>query len=522
MNKLLTVFAAILLVVVVVASVSPGAESQYNLKEEDIQYSVSRNTNHNGYIKINQPINLEYTITPNEISTSKEDYKVRGIKPIGIELPEKGFSINSEYEFEFDYTIAFNGNSNNGKPRFFEFWESGYTQSNTLPELTAKGLGPISGAQGHGREKWLFEAVETSMELGTNTNLLIPIVKLEDNKYTFIDIAVFDLVAIPGVNGKDKEDPKVIGTYKGTFLKEDLPSSPPNKITSPESFKFIETFPAGLDVVVKHPLGAKISTQENGGKRVEIELGKAEYLKFRENSYKADPFKIEIEVTPKTLKKFELINGKVSHGIKNQLVPPLSLFAEPSISVAPSVYDMFVGDQEALTNFNVIINYHENTTGETLLHESEYLGFDWNVVDENIIKINNGKIIAVSPGFTSLYAINNGGTNLAEVQITVNERPIPLNKLELWPEYYMEIGDVLDLAAGLKYTPTNATRKEVEWLSSEDTISLDENGTITALKLGVSHVTVTSISNPGISFTTKVYVVKKDEDPENQDSDYRW
>ncbi|MEE3440555.1 Ig-like domain-containing protein, partial [Ruminococcus sp.] len=58
----------------------------------------------------------------------------------------------------------------------------------------------------------------------------------------------------------------------------------------------------------------------------------------------------------------------------------------------------------------------------------------------------------------------------------------------------------------VSFTPTNATDKEVEWSSDDDTIASVDNGVVTAKKIGVANITVKSKKNASISATCKVTV----------------
>jgi uncharacterized protein YjdB len=60
----------------------------------------------------------------------------------------------------------------------------------------------------------------------------------------------------------------------------------------------------------------------------------------------------------------------------------------------------------------------------------------------------------------------------------------------------------------LPFAPENATDKSVEWSSSDETVAVvDENGVVTAIALGETIITVTTVDGSNLSATCKVTVV---------------
>ena len=84
---------------------------------------------------------------------------------------------------------------------------------------------------------------------------------------------------------------------------------------------------------------------------------------------------------------------------------------------------------------------------------------------------------------------------------------IPLKNISVEPWYlYMEVGETAQLTP--VFRPLSATNKNVRWSSSNSSVvSVDENGVITAHKLGSADIKVISLENEEITATCSVSVV---------------
>ena len=112
----------------------------------------------------------------------------------------------------------------------------------------------------------------------------------------------------------------------------------------------------------------------------------------------------------------------------------------------------------------------------------------WTSSKPNIATVDeNGKVTGVAEGTTTIT-----GTlpNNMSVEVTVTVQIVPVTALEIVAETdEMLKNDTQTLSA--TYSPTNATEtSDVTWTSSDPTVAtVDENGTVTALKEGTTTIT---------------------------------
>ena len=85
--------------------------------------------------------------------------------------------------------------------------------------------------------------------------------------------------------------------------------------------------------------------------------------------------------------------------------------------------------------------------------------------------------------------------------------PVPVTSLALnKEETTILVGNKLQLT--VNFTPENTTEREIEWISSDETIAVvGENGVVTGIKNGTTTITVKSISKPTVTATCEVTVL---------------
>ena len=142
----------------------------------------------------------------------------------------------------------------------------------------------------------------------------------------------------------------------------------------------------------------------------------------------------------------------------------------------------------------------ENATNRTLYFESS---------DENIAKISGNNIQAIKSGQATINVrIHN--EDMAE-SISVNVLEI-LNDIKLnRTNATLYIGGSVTITATL--VPDNAVNKDLEWISSDESIATVENGKITAKKLGKCNIKVKNTSEPIIERDISINVVEKPKFP---------
>ncbi|MBE6775756.1 MAG: BspA family leucine-rich repeat surface protein [Ruminococcaceae bacterium] len=130
--------------------------------------------------------------------------------------------------------------------------------------------------------------------------------------------------------------------------------------------------------------------------------------------------------------------------------------------------------------------------------------------DEAVVKVDeDGNIIAVGEGEATITVKSEDGGIEKKVTVTVKKPHIPVSGIsvnKLIINLTRGETDELTVTVG----PENATNKEVEISSDdEDVVTIDENGTVTAVGKGTATITVTSKDNPNLKITIPVTVSGK-------------
>ena len=127
----------------------------------------------------------------------------------------------------------------------------------------------------------------------------------------------------------------------------------------------------------------------------------------------------------------------------------------------------------------------------------------WRSSNEKVATVNsNGKVTAIAYGSTIVTASINGYTSTCTITVSSNYIPVngvSLNKSNL----NMTIGSSENLISNI--SPSNASNKDVTWRSSNTSVAtIDQNGKITAKKIGTTIITA---STSGYSATCTINVV---------------
>lgn len=100
---------------------------------------------------------------------------------------------------------------------------------------------------------------------------------------------------------------------------------------------------------------------------------------------------------------------------------------------------------------------------------------------------------------------------IKEIEV-YNETNIPIEKIHLnYDSYKLNLNDDSNKSITLGYNigPTNTSRTEVVWASSNPAVATVQDGKITAVSLGKSEITLTSKENPSVSAKCIIYVSKE-------------
>lgn len=153
------------------------------------------------------------------------------------------------------------------------------------------------------------------------------------------------------------------------------------------------------------------------------------------------------------------------------------------------------------------IKFNRGTTYQlnaTVLPEDCYnKEYEWTSADETIATVDaTGLVTGVAPGETTLTCTSKESGVKTTVKVTVHEPVTTITLGEKTAEIYTPLTHKFTVAV----TPENASDKSVTWTSSDESIAtVDENGTVTALKSGEVTITVTS-NDTGVSDFCKLDV----------------
>ena len=126
----------------------------------------------------------------------------------------------------------------------------------------------------------------------------------------------------------------------------------------------------------------------------------------------------------------------------------------------------------------------------------------WSSENEDIATVEDGVVTAVGAGTTNITAKVGEFTATCEVTVVV-----PLESISVKADGAtdsLEVDDTVNLT--VEYSPADTTvERDVTWTSSDDTVAtVDENGTVTAVKGGTATITATV---NGISATCDIKVL---------------
>ena len=128
----------------------------------------------------------------------------------------------------------------------------------------------------------------------------------------------------------------------------------------------------------------------------------------------------------------------------------------------------------------------------------------WTSTNPTVASVNNGVVIANSPGTASIIVTSQDGGKSATCLVTVTPFHVPVAGVTLNNSTaVISFGATLTLTATV--LPENATNKNVVWTSSNPTVASISNGMVTALSPGTASIIVTTVEG-GFTVTCKVTV----------------
>lgn len=173
-------------------------------------------------------------------------------------------------------------------------------------------------------------------------------------------------------------------------------------------------------------------------------------------------------------------DGYKSSSAEITVVKKAPIIHVSSVSLDETSLDLLTGDRATLTATVLPSNASDKT-------------ISWSSSDESVATVKNGKVTAISAGQATISVTTKDEGLTASCIVNVTQKIVPVNGVSLnYSELELNVGDREDLIA--KVLPTNATNKEVIWSTTDEEVaSVDENGKVTALKIGETMITVTTV-----------------------------
>lgn len=117
---------------------------------------------------------------------------------------------------------------------------------------------------------------------------------------------------------------------------------------------------------------------------------------------------------------------------------------------------------------------------------------EWSSSNETVATVKDGKVTATKAGTAKITVQTVDGGKTAECSITINAKTYPVESISL-DKSTVELteGEEVTLVATIK--PDNATNKDVEWTSSDESVATVKDGKVTAVKAGTTIITVKTV-----------------------------
>ena len=158
------------------------------------------------------------------------------------------------------------------------------------------------------------------------------------------------------------------------------------------------------------------------------------------------------------------------------------------------------------TSINLTEEDTETLTASVTPADATNKTVNWSSSNTSVAKVDaNGKVTAVGAGTANITAASADGYKTASCSVTVKGLYRALTKIELTPaESNLTFGKTVTLS--VKYTPENASNKNVSWKSSNtDIVKVSANGTVEVVNEGTATITATS-EDGGHKATAKITV----------------
>ncbi len=116
----------------------------------------------------------------------------------------------------------------------------------------------------------------------------------------------------------------------------------------------------------------------------------------------------------------------------------------------------------------------------------------WSSSSSKVATVSNGKVTGVSPGTATITVTTVDGGFKATCEVTVTKAVVPVTGVDIsLSSIVLKEGASRTLAAAV--LPANATDRSVEWSSADPSVATVSNGKVTAVSVGQTVITVTTV-----------------------------
>ena len=143
------------------------------------------------------------------------------------------------------------------------------------------------------------------------------------------------------------------------------------------------------------------------------------------------------------------------------------------------------------TNANLVEGESITLTATITPENATNKNVNWSSSNTAVATVQNGKVLAVSPGVATITVTTEDGGKTATCNVVVKAKTYPVTGVTLdKTSAELTEGDKITLRATV--SPENASNKNVTWSSNNTSVATVNNGEVTAVAPGTATITVTT------------------------------
>lgn len=161
----------------------------------------------------------------------------------------------------------------------------------------------------------------------------------------------------------------------------------------------------------------------------------------------------------------------------------------------------------SLSNYSVEITEGESITLKATVSPSDATdpSFSWISDNTSVATVQNGKIVAISPGNANISVKTTDGNKTATCKVTVKSKVIDVTGITL-SQSSVSVKEEATVQLKATVNPSNATNQKVSWSSADTGIAIiSSDGTVTGVTEGTTTITAKSADGK-VTATCKVTV----------------